>query len=75
MAAVISSISLSALFFLLGCASGWFGRKYKEANSDKNTHTQPTPLYEDVRPTSTSQDQEKGFELKENIVYDPVQYK
>lgn len=75
-AAVVSSITLSVLFFLLGCTSGWFGHKYKDntqSRSENNTNTQPSPLYEDLRPTSTSKDQEKAFELKENIAYGPIQ--
>ena len=75
---MVSSIIVTAvIFFLLGSASGWFGHKYKsttQARSEKNTNTQPAPLYEDLRPsTSMLEDQEKAvFELKENVAYGPV---
>ena len=75
-AAVISSTVISALvFFMLGCASGWFGHKYKittQVKSDKNTGIQPAPLYEDLRPTSMPREHKKAFELKENVAYGPV---
>ena len=74
-AAVVSSVIMAVVIFVLGCASGWFGHKYKDniqTRSEKNTNIQPAPLYEDLRPTSTSQDQEKAFELKENVAYGPV---
>ena len=74
-AAVVSSVITAVVFFVLGCTSGWFGHKYKEniqTRSEKNTNTQPATLYEDLQPTSTSQDQEKAFELKENVAYGPL---
>ena len=79
--AVVSSILVSifnsTLFFILGCACGWVGHKYKTKRSDKNTHSQAAPLYEDLhpsKPTSMPREQEKGtFELKENIAYGPIQ--
>ena len=77
--AVISSIIVALVFFILGfslgCASGWFGHKYKittQAKSDKNTGIQPAPLYEDLQPMSMPREQEKAFELKENVAYGPV---
>ena len=73
---MISSIIVAVVLFSLGCASGWFGHKYKDtiqARSDKTSNSQPAPLYEDLQPSSsTSQDQERAFELKENVVYGPV---
>ena len=74
-ATVVSSIITAVVFFVLGCASGWFGHKYKDniqTRSEKNTNSQPAPLYEDLQLTATSQDQEKAFELKENVAYGPV---
>ena len=76
-AAVVSSVIMAVVIFVLGCASGWFGHKYYnkdniQTRSEKNTNTQPAHLYEDLQPTSTSQDQEKAFELKENVAYGPV---
>ena len=72
-AAVVSSVITAAvILFILGCASGWFGHKYKDNICAKNKNSQPAPLYEDLQPSSsTSQDQEKAFELKENIAYGP----
>ena len=79
-AAVISSIIVfifsATLFFLIGCASGWFCHKYKTNQSDKSTHSQAAPVYEDLQlqPSSTSEAQEKAtFELKENIAYGSIQ--
>ena len=72
---MVSSVITAVIFFILGYASGWFGHKYRDhiqAKSEKNTNTQPAPLYEDLQPTSTSQDQERAFELKENAAYGPV---
>ena len=78
-AAVISSIIVfivsSTLFFLIGCASGWFCHKYKTSRSNKSSHSQAVPVYEDLQPsTSIPGDREKAtFELKENIAYGPIQ--
>ena len=78
-AAVISSIIVfifsSTLFFFIGCASGWFCHKYKTNQSDKSTHSQAAPVYEDLQPsTSIPGDRDKvTFELKENIAYGPIQ--
>ena len=61
-AAMVSSVIAAVVFFVLGCASGWFGHKYKDniqTRSEKNTNSQPTPLYEDQQPTATSQDKRK----------------
>ena len=72
---MISSIVISAvLFSLLGCASAWFGLKYKSivAKYFKNIDSQPSPVYEDMHTTSMQQNQEKALELKENAAYDPV---
>ena len=65
----------STLFFIIGCVCGWFGHKHKTKGSDKSTHSQPAPLYEDLQPaTSLPGDQKKvTFELKENIAYGPIQ--
>ena len=65
----------STLFFIVGCACGWFGHKHKkDKGSDKRTPPpQPAPLYEDLQPTSMPGDQEKAFELKENVAYGPIQ--
>ena len=74
-AAMVSSVITAVVFFVLGCASGWFGHKYKDniqAKSEKNNNTQPAPLYEDLQPKSTSENQERAFELKENIAYGPM---
>ena len=75
-AAVVSSTSLSLLFFLLGCACGWFGHQYRSTTQPKSTSCQPAPLYEDLHMQSTSismpGEQEKAFELKENVAYGPV---
>jgi hypothetical protein len=77
--AVISSIIVfifsSTLFFLIGCACGWIGHKYKIKRSDKSPPSQAAPVYEDLQPPmSTAQDREKAtFELKENIAYGPIQ--
>ena len=75
-AAVVSSVITAIVFFILGCASGWLGHKYKDnirAKSGKSTNTQPAPLYEDLQPSSsTSRDQERAFELKENVAYGPL---
>ena len=77
--AVISSIIIfilsSILFFFVGCASGWFCHKYKTCRSDKGSHSQAAPVYEDLQPsTSTPGDRDKvTFELKENIAYGPIQ--
>ena len=71
-AVVISSTSLSVLFFLLGCACGWFGHKYKSTCTTQATDSQPAPLYEDLQSTSKPHDQEITFELKENVAYGPV---
>lgn len=71
-AAVISSTSLSVLFFLVGGACGWFVHKYKVATQAKATNFQPAPVYEDLPSTSKPQDREKAFELKENVAYGPV---
>ena len=49
---------------------------YKTKRSDKNTHSQAAPLYEDLRPSipiSIPGEQEKAtFELKENVAYGPM---
>lgn len=81
-AAVILSTIVAVVFFtigcLLGCASGWFGHKRKistQKNSDKNSNSQPAPLYEDLQPVSMPRDQKKAFELEGNIAYCPVSYK
>ena len=74
-AAVVSSVITAVVFFILGCACGRFGHKNKDSiskRSEKNTNTQSAPLYEDLQPMSTSKDQEKAFELKENVAYGPV---
>jgi hypothetical protein len=79
-AAVVSSTVISAVvFFLLGCACGWLGHKYRgtitsKAKSDKNVISEPAPLYEDLQITSIQSptDQGKAFELKENVAYGPV---
>jgi lipopolysaccharide export LptBFGC system permease protein LptF len=78
-AAVVSSVVISAVvFFLLGCACGWLGHKYKgtinKTKSDKNANSEPAPLYEDLQSTSiqSQTDQGKAFELKENVAYGPV---
>ena len=74
-AAVVSSVITAAVFFVLGCSCGWFGHKYKDniqTRSEKNTNSQPAPLYEDLQPAFTSQDQDKTFELKENVAYGPL---
>ena len=74
-AAVVSSIIVfilsSALFFFIGCVCGWFGHKHKQ--SAKTTTSQPAPVYEDLQPTSMSENREITFELKENVAYGPVQ--
>ena len=77
--AVISSIIVfifsAILFFFIGCASGWFCHKYKTSRSDKGSHSQAAPVYEDLQPSaSIPGDREKvTFELKENIAYGPIQ--
>ena len=77
--AVISSIIVfifsATLFFFIGCASGWFCHKYKTNRSDKGSHSQAAPVYEDLQlSTSIPEDREKAtFELKENIAYGPIQ--
>ena len=49
---------------------------YKTKWSNKNTHPQGAPLYEDLQPsmpTSIPGEQEKAtFELKENVAYGPI---
>ena len=77
--AVVSSIIVLVfsliLFFIIGCVCGWYGHKYKTKQSDKTTHSQAAPLYEDLQPPmSMLGNREKmAFELKENIAYGPVQ--
>ena len=78
--AVISSIIVFifslTLFFFIGCASGWFCHKYKTSRSDKGSHSQAAPVYEDLQPSTSCipGDREKvTFELKENIAYGPIQ--
>ena len=83
-AAVVSLIIVfvlsSSLFFFIGCVSGWVGHKRWQSaktinGSDKNTSTQQSlvaPVYEDLQPTSMPENQEKAFELKENVAYGPV---
>ena len=64
----------STLFFLIGCACMWlYGHKYKIEGLDKNTHFQAALLYEDLQPpTSMPGDQEKTFEMNENVAYGPI---
>ena len=65
----------SILFFFIGCVCGWFGHKHKTkgSESDKNITSQAAPVYEDLQPsTSKPQDQERAFELKENVAYGPI---
>jgi hypothetical protein len=74
--AVVSSIIVfifsSTLFFLIGCACGWVGHKYKTNRSDKSTPSQAAPVYEDLQPpVSTAEN--RTFELNENIAYGPIQ--
>ena len=61
----------STLFFILGCACGWVGHKYKIKRSDKNARSQAAPLYEDLQPSTLMpipEEQERAsFELKENV--------
>ena len=49
---------------------------YKTKWSEKNTHSQAVPLYDDLHPSATmsmSGDQERvTFELKENVAYGPI---
>ena len=60
----------SALFFFIGCACGWFSHKHKIS---KKTHSQAAPVYKDLQPsTSLPEDQEKAFELKNNVAYGPA---
>ena len=78
--AVVSSIVIfifsSTLFFILGCACGCVGHKYKTKRSDKNVHSQAAPLYEDLQPSmplSMPGDQETtNFELRKNVAYGPI---
>ena len=76
---VVSSLIVfilsSTLFFFIGCVCGWFGHKHKTkgSESDKNITSQAAPVYEDLQPsTFTPQDQERAFELKENVAYGPI---
>ena len=65
----------STLFFFIGCVCGWFIHKYQTRRSDKNVNvrSQPTPPYEDLHlSTPMPDDQDKVYELKENIAYGPV---
>jgi hypothetical protein len=77
--AVVSSIIVfifsSTLFFLIRCACGWIGHKYKTKRSDKSTPSQAAPVYEDLQPQmSMPGDREKvTFELRENIAYGTIQ--
>ena len=61
----------SALFFILGCV---WGHKHRRGTTLPNTILQlaqpnPTYIYEEVLPKSTSASQ---FELKENTAYGPL---
>ena len=67
---IIVFILSSALFFFIGCVCGWVGHKYKQ--SAKTTISQPAPVYEDLQPTSVPENQERTFELKENVAYGPI---
>jgi hypothetical protein len=73
---VIVSILSSILFFLIGCACGWVGHKYKTNRSDKSTPSQAAPVYEDLQPPMScmpEDPQEKAtFELRENTAYGPI---
>ena len=72
---VCSTVISAIVFFLLGCACDWLGHKYRgTAKSDKNADFEPAPLYEDLQTTSvqSSTDQEKAFQLKENVAYGPI---
>ena len=75
---MISSIILAVPFVLVGCACSWVGHRFKnttQARSDKNTGSpqlQLAPVYEEVQPTFTSQDQETAFQLNDNIAYGPL---
>ena len=70
---VIVFILSSTLFFIIGCVCGWFGHKSKAKKSDKDITSQATPVYEDLKPsTFMAQDQEKAFELEENVTYGSV---
>ena len=70
---VIVFILSSTLFFFIGCVCGWVGHKHKTKGSDKNITSQAAPVYEDLQPsTFTPQDQERAFELKENVAYGPI---
>ena len=63
----------SILFFFIGCACGWFGHMRKTKGSDKNITSQAAPVYEDLQPSAfIPQDQEKNFEIKENVAYGPI---
>ena len=76
---VVSSLIVfvlsSTLFPFIGCVCGWFGHKHKTkgSESDKNVTSQAAPVYEDLQSsTFTPQDQERAFELKENVAYGPI---
>ena len=74
---VIAFVSSSVLIFIVSCACGWFGHKYKAKVLDKNTHSQatPGPVYEDLQPSASMQGDPREratFELKENVAYGPV---
>ena len=75
-AAVVSStVTTAVVFFLLGCAGDWLGHKYKGTTSTRvrSDNAEPAPLYEDLQPTSSTQeDQGKTFELRENVAYGPI---
>ena len=70
-AAVVSSIFVvilsSALFFFIGCISGWFGHKHKQSEngnaSDKIQEFQAVPVCENLQPTSMPENQEKPLNL------------
>ena len=77
---LIISISTFTAGFLCG---HHFGRKYKgPSRSARKIPTppiasQPVPLYEDVNmlPAGAEELHRKDFELKENVVYDPIKFR
>ena len=58
----------------------WVGHRFKntaQTRSDKNTTSQqpqPAPVYEEIQPTFTLQDQEKAFKLNDDTCIAYVHY-
>ena len=76
---IIIIVVVAAVFPFIGFVIGWLCHNCKvsaQARSKENFCTrqaQPSPLYEELHLKVLTEDQNKLFELKENVAYGPVE--